>query len=86
MAAWLNSRGIAAFMLKYRLIPTSDNFAAEVEERLNNRDKMAGPMRSLAPLILADGQQAVRWCASGRPSGASAQIASASWASPQAVV
>jgi len=60
VAVWLNSRGIAAFMLKYRLIPTSDDFEAEVEERLSNRDKMAGPMRSLAPLILADGQQAVR--------------------------
>jgi acetyl esterase/lipase len=60
VANWLNSRGIAAFMLKYRLIRTSDNFAAEVEERLSNRDKMAGPMRSLALLILADGQQAVR--------------------------
>jgi len=60
VAAWLTTRGIAAFMLKYRLIRTTDNFAAEVEERLSNRDKMAGPMRSLAPLILADGQQAVR--------------------------
>jgi acetyl esterase/lipase len=60
VAAWLNSRGIAAFMLKYRLIPTSDDFEAEVEERLSNRDKMAGPMQALAPLILADAQQAVR--------------------------
>jgi acetyl esterase/lipase len=60
VAEWLNARGIAAFMLKYRLIPTTDNFAAEVDERLADREKMAGPMLSLAPLILADGQQAVR--------------------------
>ena len=60
VAAWLNAHGIAAFMLKYRLIPTSDNFAAEVQERLADREKMAGPMRMLAPLILADSQQAVR--------------------------
>ena len=45
VAAWLTAHGIAAFILKYRLIPTTDNFAAEVEERLSNRDKMAGPMR-----------------------------------------
>ena len=60
VAAWLNAHGIAAFMLKYRLIRTGDNFAAEVDERLADREKMAGPMRALAPLILADGQQAVR--------------------------
>ena len=60
VAAWLNAHGIAAFMLKYRLIRTGDNFAAEVEERLADRAKLASPMQALAPLILADGQQAVR--------------------------
>ena len=60
VAAWLNAHGIAAFMLKYRLIQTGDNFAAEVQERLADRAKMAGPMQALAPLILADAQQAVR--------------------------
>ncbi|MGC8782235.1 MAG: alpha/beta hydrolase [Anaerolineae bacterium] len=60
VAAWLNSRGIAAFMLKYRLIPTADNFEAEVERRLSHPEEMAGPLRMVAPLILADGQQAVR--------------------------
>ncbi len=60
VAAWLNAHGIAAFMLKYRLIRTGDNFAAEVQERLADRAKMAGPMQALAPLILADAQQAVR--------------------------
>jgi acetyl esterase/lipase len=60
VAEWLNARGIAAFMLKYRLIRTGDNFAAEVQERLADRTKLAGPMQALAPLILADSQQAVR--------------------------
>ncbi|MCX7669542.1 MAG: alpha/beta hydrolase [Anaerolineae bacterium] len=60
VAAWLNARGIAAFMLKYRLIRTSDNFVAEVQERLADRAKMAGPLNALRPLILADAQQAVR--------------------------
>jgi acetyl esterase/lipase len=60
VAAWLNAHGIAAFMLKYRLIRTGEDFMAEVQERLADRAKMAGPMSALAPLILADGQQAVR--------------------------
>ena len=60
VATWLNSRGIAAFLLKYRLIPTSDDFEAEVERRLGNRDEMAEQMRTVGPLVLADGQQAVR--------------------------
>ena len=60
VAAWLNRRGIAAFMLKYRLIRTSDDFEAEVERRLNHREKLAEHLQPLAPLILADGQQAVR--------------------------
>ena len=60
VADWLNSRGIAAFMLKYRLIPTSGDFEAEVGRRLGNRDEMAEQMRTVGPLILADGQQTVR--------------------------
>lgn len=60
VAEWLNAHGIAAFILKYRLIPTGDNFMAEVEERIADRAKMAGPLSALAPLILADVQQAVR--------------------------
>jgi acetyl esterase/lipase len=60
VAAWLNSQGIAAFLLKYRLIPTSDDFEAEVGRRLGNRDEMAEQMRRVGPLIRADGQQAVR--------------------------
>ena len=60
VARWLNARGIAAFVLKYRLIRTDDNFPAEVWETLNDRDKMAERIAPLQPLILADGQQAVR--------------------------
>ena len=60
VAAWLNSRGIAAFMLKYWLIRTSDDFEAEVERRLSHREELAEQMMPLVPLILADGQQAVR--------------------------
>lgn len=60
VARWLNARGIAAFVLKYRLVRTGDNFPAEVWEALADPAKMAERTAALRPLILADGQQAVR--------------------------
>jgi len=60
VARWLNARGIAAFVLKYRLIRTGDGFPAEVWDALGDREVMAERMAPLRPLILADGRQAVR--------------------------
>ena len=60
VARWLNGCGVAAFMLKYRLILTGDDFPAVVWERLQDRKKMEALERSLFPLVTADGLQAVR--------------------------
>ncbi|MBN1581942.1 MAG: alpha/beta hydrolase [Anaerolineae bacterium] len=60
VARWLNMRGVAAFVLKYRLVCTGDDFPEAVWKTLNDRQAMAGRMAPLRPLILADGQQAVR--------------------------
>ena len=66
IALWLNARGIAAFMLKYRLIqmPRRDeDFMAEVDHRRNpalNHDKFRQQVRQVSPLAVADGQQALR--------------------------
>jgi acetyl esterase/lipase len=60
VARWLNDRGVAAFVLKYRLIRTGDDLAAQVRENLSDRNKMQSLMQPLRPLVLADGQQAVR--------------------------
>ena len=60
VAAWLNQRGVAAFVLKYRLIRTEDDFATQVWKNLGDPSRMAALMASLQPLVLADGQQAVR--------------------------
>jgi acetyl esterase/lipase len=60
VARWLNTRGIAAFVLKYRLLRTGDDFPAEVWATLSDPAKMAERTAPLRPLILADGQQAVR--------------------------
>jgi acetyl esterase/lipase len=60
MAQWLNARGIAAFVLKYRLLHTGPDFLHEVLVNLDNQARMAELMPPLVPLIIADGQQAVR--------------------------
>jgi acetyl esterase/lipase len=64
VARWLNARGVAAFVLKYRLLRTAATtgaeLRAEVNATLSDRAGMDERMRPLGPLILADGQQAMR--------------------------
>ena len=60
VARWLNAHGVAAFVLKYRLIHTGDDFPGVVWQNLNDQTKMAALMQPLRPLVVADGQQAVR--------------------------
>jgi acetyl esterase/lipase len=61
VARWLTAHGITAFLLKYRLVHTnSQDFARETMEDIANRAKMAAIMKTLSPMVLADGQQAVR--------------------------
>ncbi len=60
VARWLTARGIAAFVLRYRLIHTGDDFPEAVWRNLSNRETMARLMEPLAPLVIADGQQAMR--------------------------
>jgi acetyl esterase/lipase len=64
VARWLNARGVAAFVLKYRLLRTHGvtgaDVRAEVHATLSNREQMDARMQPLRPLILADGQQALR--------------------------
>jgi acetyl esterase/lipase len=60
VAQWLNERGIAAFMLKYRVIEMPD----DDDEFLAMRDQVGARLQQHFaahwPLALADGQQAVR--------------------------
>jgi acetyl esterase/lipase len=60
VARWLNARGVAAFVLRYRLIRTSDNFVDEVGKNFRDPETRSRLMAELYPLIRADGQQAVR--------------------------
>jgi acetyl esterase/lipase len=59
VARWLIARGVAAFVLKYRLVPTPDDdeaFTREVSNLGERREQMA----QVRPLAAADGLQAVR--------------------------
>jgi acetyl esterase/lipase len=59
VARWLNQRGIAAFMLKYRVIPTQ----AEASQPASTSDmieRLKRLRREHGPIAVADGQQAVR--------------------------
>jgi acetyl esterase/lipase len=60
VATWLCSHGVAAFVLKYRLVPTGDDFLAQVQAFLSDAEHMDSQMQAIAPLVIADGQQAVR--------------------------
>ncbi len=69
VARWLQARGVAAFVLKYRLVDTGatpEEFRKKMEEFFRNivtggvRNGMPEPMRKIAALATADGRQAVQ--------------------------
>src|SRR6478672_11411021 len=63
VAQWLNARGVAAFVLRYRLIetPVDDGALSQyMHQNLTDRDRFRQLMQVLRPLIVADGLQAVR--------------------------
>jgi acetyl esterase/lipase len=63
VAQWLHARGMAAFVLRYRLIetPVDDNALGQhMQQNLTDRDRFRRLMQVLRPLIIADGLQAVK--------------------------
>lgn len=55
IARWLNEKGIAAFVLKYRLVPTGENGVAELGEVWNNDPlKMRGEVGKVLPHSVSD--------------------------------
>jgi acetyl esterase/lipase len=58
VARWLNERGIASFVLRYRVVPTPDveAFRAVLANPTPHRPKMD----RVRPMVAADGLQAVR--------------------------
>src|SRR5258706_827403 len=63
VARWLNARGVAAFVLKYRLLATEvrdEDFEKQFQENLSDRNKIREVTKQIGPLAIADGQQAVK--------------------------
>lgn len=58
VAAWLNARGVAAFVLRYRLVPGGDDVVAELVAK--SPEQARADMARIAPLAGADGLQAMR--------------------------
>jgi acetyl esterase/lipase len=63
VARWLNARGIAALVLRYRVLETAvrdEDFMRELGEHMADRGWMRDRMPKIGALAVADGLQAVR--------------------------
>ena len=58
VAKWLNSKGITAFVLQYRLLPTGEDGVKEVMEDWENVFEKVSPV---LPLSISDGRNAVAY-------------------------
>ncbi|MEZ4870613.1 MAG: alpha/beta hydrolase [Caldilineaceae bacterium] len=60
MARWLAARGVTAFVLKYRLLPTTENFQRDLADIFVDRRRTLERLLPIRPFALADGTQALR--------------------------
>ena len=57
---WLSEKGITAFVLKYRLVPTGEDGVAEISKIWStNPDKIAEEVAKVLPLSIQDGLNAI---------------------------
>lgn len=61
VAKWLAKRGIAGFVLKYRLFPTGEDGVRDLMMKASDQGQMQKDMASIAPLAGADGLAALRY-------------------------
>jgi acetyl esterase/lipase len=61
VAKWLTARGVTAFVLKYRLVPTGDDGVQEFVAKFRDRKKMDEDNAAVIPLAIADGLAAVTY-------------------------
>ncbi|WP_447761503.1 alpha/beta hydrolase [Sphingopyxis panaciterrae] len=61
VAKWLNSQGVTAFVLKYRLLETGADFPLQMMRYLGNLGSLRTAVEPLRPLATADGEEAVEW-------------------------
>src|SRR5215471_8268753 len=61
VAKWLTARGIAAFVLKYRLIQTGEDGTKELMAKVGDRKKLEDEFAAITPLAVADGLAAMTY-------------------------
>ncbi|TDS16995.1 acetyl esterase/lipase [Maribacter caenipelagi] len=62
VAKWLNKKGITAFVLKYRLVPTGIDGIQEIsDESVNNPAKIGERVTPVLPLSISDGLSAITY-------------------------
>lgn len=61
VAKWLNSLGVTAFVLKYRLLETGADFPLKLMRYLGDLASLRTAVEPLRPLATADGEEAVEW-------------------------
>ncbi|WP_222984673.1 alpha/beta hydrolase [Flagellimonas meishanensis] len=61
VAKWLNEKGITAFVLQYRLVPTEKDGVAEISDlSVNNPDKIGEEVAKVLPYSIKDGLNAIK--------------------------
>jgi acetyl esterase/lipase len=61
VAKWLAARGVAAFVLKYRLVPTGEDGVKDLMAKMGERGRMDADNAAVVPLAVADGLAAVAY-------------------------
>ncbi|NAS11286.1 alpha/beta hydrolase [Poritiphilus flavus] len=62
VAKWLNSKGITAFVLKYRLVPTGEDGVKEITDLgANNPQEIGVRVTPVLPLAIGDGLAAISY-------------------------
>ncbi len=61
VAQWLNEKGISAFVLQYRLVPTGEDGVAEIMDlSVNDVDKISVEAGKVLPYAIQDGLNAIK--------------------------
>jgi acetyl esterase/lipase len=61
VAKWLNAKGVAAFVLRYRLVPTGEDAVKELMGKIGDLKRMEKDSAAFVPLAIADGLAAVSY-------------------------
>jgi acetyl esterase/lipase len=61
VARWLNTKGITAFVLKYRLVPTGADGVKEYSKDSRTENKVEQRVGKVVPLSIADGLAAISY-------------------------